>query len=264
MKAEGRSGRKQRSNAANLVFRSGAWTVVGGVTVICLLQLSSFNLHPFLQSLALTLRLSLTTTLLLLALGIPLAHWLNTSRWRGAALVQTLVALPMVLPPTVIGFYLLVCYAPDHLPGSLWLRLTGRALSFSFTGLVIGSILYSLPYAVQPFQAALRAVPVTMLEAAVATGAAPWRTFWRVHLPLARRGVLVGATLSFAHTVGEFGVVLMLGGSIPGETKVASIALYDEVQKFNYPLAHAYAATLLVVSGVLLSAVTFLQRDAPE
>ena len=221
-------------------------------------------IHPFVQALFLTLRLSLTTTFLLLLMGIPLAHWLNTSRWRGAPVVQTLIALPMVLPPTVIGFYLLVCFAPDHFPGSLWLRLTGRALSFSFAGLVIGSILYSLPYAVQPFQAALKTVPSAMLEAAAATGAAPWRTFWRVHLPLARRGVLVGVSLSFAHTVGEFGVVLMLGGSIPGETRVASIALYDEVQNFNYGLAHAYAVTLLFISGVLLSVVTFLQRNAPE
>lgn len=257
-------GGEKKSNATNIISRRGAWFVVGGAFVAFLVHPSSFNLHPFLQSIVLTLRLSLTTTILLLLGGVPLAHWLNTSRWRGAGAVQTLIALPMVLPPTVIGFYLLVCFAPGHFPGSLWLRLTGRALSFSFTGLVIGSILYSLPYAVQPFQAALRAVPSAMLEAAVATGAAPWRTFWRVHLPLARRGVLVGATLSFAHTVGEFGVVLMLGGSIPGETRVASIALYDEVQKFNYPLAHAYAVTLLLISGVLLSAVTFLQRDAAE
>ncbi len=262
MKAEGRG--KERSNLTGIAFEHGAWCVVGAAFVVFLLRPSTFNLHPFLQSIVLTLRLSLTTTILLLLGGVPLAHWLNTSRWRGVGLVQTFIALPMVLPPTVIGFYLLVCFAPDHLPGSLWLRMTGRALSFTFTGLVIGSILYSLPYAVQPFQAALRAVPSAMLEAAVATGARPWRTFWRVHLPLARRGVLVGATLSFAHTVGEFGVVLMLGGSIPGETRVASIALYDEVQKFNYPLAHAYAVTLLLISGVLLSAVTFLQRDATE
>ncbi len=260
MKGAGGSG----PHTSRRIFEAGAWLALGVVLAVFCLPSASLNSHPFLQSLALTFRLSLTTTLLLLALGVPLAHWLNTSPWRGAGLVQTLVALPMVLPPTVIGFYLLVCFAPDHLPGSLWLRLTGRALSFSFAGLVIGSILYSLPYAVQPFQAALRAVPSAMLEAAAATGAAPWRTFWRVHLPLARRGVLVGATLSFAHTVGEFGVVLMLGGSIPGETRVASIALYDEVQKFNYPLAHAYAVTLLFVSGVLLSAVTFLQRETGE
>lgn len=216
---------------------------------------------PFVQSVFLTLRLALTTTLLLLALGIPLAHWLNTTRWsRTASVVQTLVGLPVVLPPTVIGFYLLVCFAPGHFPGSLWFSLTGRALSFSFVGLVIGSMLYSLPYAVQPFQSALRGVSVPMLEAAAATGAGPWRTFRRVHLPLARSGVTVGATLSFAHTVGEFGVVLMLGGSIPGETRVASIALFDEVEKFNYPTAHLYALTLLLLSGALLSVVTFLQR----
>ena len=261
MKDEGR-GRRTRADEKTGILKLGAWITVGIAFAVFCLRPSVFVFHPFLQSLVLTLRLSLTTALLLLVIGVPLAHWLNTSRWPGAGWVQTVVALPMVLPPTVIGFYLLICFAPDHLPGSLWLRLTGRALSFSFTGLVIGSILYSLPYAVQPFQAALRAVPSAMLEAAVATGAAPWRTFWRVHLPLARRGLMVGVTLSFAHTVGEFGVVLMLGGSIPGETRVASIALYDEVQKFNYPLAHAYAVTLLFISGVMLSAVTFLQRDA--
>ena len=220
--------------------------------------------HPFVQAVALTLRLALATTFLLLALGVPLAHWLNTSRWRGISLVQTLVALPIVLPPTVIGFYLLICFAPTHLPGSLWVRLTGDALSFSFTGLLIGSVLYSLPYAVQPFQAALKGVPVVLLEAAAATGASPWRTFRRVHLPLARRGVTVGAALSFAHTMGEFGVVLMLGGNIPGKTKVASIALYDEVEKGSYDTANVYALTLLLISGVLLSVVTLLQRQASE
>ncbi len=261
---KGGGGGDGRSTANVRIFGAGAWLAIGAAVAVFCVPTASLGAQPFFQSIVLTLRLSLTTTLLLLGFGVPLAQWLNTSRWRGAGLVQTLIALPMVLPPTVIGFYLLVCFAPDHFPGSVWLRLTGRALSFSFTGLVIGSILYSLPYAVQPFQAALRAVPPVMMEAASATGAVPWRTFWRVHLPLARRGVLVGATLSFAHTVGEFGVVLMLGGSIPGETRVASIALYDEVQKFNYPLAHAYAATLLLISGVLLSAVTFWQRDAGD
>ena len=125
-------------------------------------------------------------------------------------------------------------------------------------------MLYSLPYAVQPFQAALKEVPSTLLEAAAATGASPWRTFWRVHLPLARRGVTVGAALSFAHTMGEFGVVLMLGGNIPGQTRVASIALYDEVENGHYGTAHLYALTVLLISGALLSVVTFLQRHAPE
>ena len=210
------------------------------------------------------MRLALTTTAILFAVGLPLAHWLNTSPRRGVGVIQTLVALPIVLPPTVIGFYLLVAFAPQHFPGSWWSRLTGRPLSFSFTGLVIGSVFYSLPYAVQPFQAALRAVPDALLEAAAAAGAAPWRAFWRVWVPLARRGLLVGAALSFAHTVGEFGVVLMLGGSIPGETRVASIALFDEVQKGDYTAAHIYAVSLLVISGMLLSLVTWLQRRSPE
>ena len=241
-----------------------AGSLVAGAVVLCLLHPASFVQHPFLQAIALTLRLALTTTLLLLTLGIPLAHWLNESSWPGVPVVQTVVALPIVLPPTVIGFYLLVCFAPTHLPGSWWFRLTGSALSFSFLGLLIGSVLYSLPYAVQPFQAALKGVSPALLEAAAATGASPRRTFWRVHLPLARRGLVVGAALSFAHTVGEFGVVLMLGGNIPGQTRVASIALYDEVEKANYGTAHLYAVTLLLISGALLSVVTFLQRRDPN
>lgn len=250
------------------VRRAGFWWGLGGITgavgLLFCVPTASLSAHPFLQSIELTLRLALTTTLLLLALGVPLAHWLNVSTWRGTSVIQTVVSLPIVLPPTVIGFYLLVCFSPLRPPGSWWVRLTGSPLSFSFLGLLIGSVLYSLPYAVQPFQVALKGVPSALLEAAEAAGATPWRTFWRVHLPLARRGLTVGATLGFAHTVGEFGVVLMLGGSIPGKTRVASIALYDEVEKFNYPTAHLYAVTLLLISGALLSLVTFLQRRATE
>lgn len=226
--------------------------------------LADFEFAPFLETLGLTLRLALTTTAILLALGIPLAHWLNVSRMRGIGLVQTIVGLPVVLPPTVIGFYLLVTFSPGHPPGSWWKEWTGTPLTFSFLGLVVGSVFYSLPYAVQPFQAALGAVPDAMVEAAAAAGAAPWRAFWRVRVPLARRGLLVGATLSFAHTVGEFGVVMMLGGNIPGQTRVASIALYDAVEKPDYPTAHIYAVSLLMMSGILLSLVTFLQRRAPK
>ena len=228
------------------------------------LPFADFEIAPFLETLGLTLRLALTTTAILLILGVPLAHWLNTSRLPGIGLIQTLVGLPIVLPPTVIGFYLLVAFAPGHPPGSWWRAWTGHALSFSFPGLVVGSIFYSLPYAVQPFQAALGAVPGALVEAAAASGAAPWRAFWRVRVPLARRGLLVGATLSFAHTVGEFGVVMMLGGNIPGQTRVASIALYDAVEKSDYPTAHLYAVSLLMVSGVLLSLVTWLQRRTPS
>ncbi len=215
---------------------------------------------PLWQALGLTLKLAAVTTLLLGVIGLPLAQWLNSTRSRFAAAFEALVTLPIVLPPTVIGFYLLVAFSPQHPPGSWWVALTGGPLSFTFTGLVIASVIYSLPFAVQPFQAALRAVPAELLDAGRASGATAWRTWWRVQLPLARRGIGAGLTLGFAHTLGEFGVVLMIGGSIPGETRVASIALYDEVQKLNYPAAHAFAATLLVLSFVLLVVVSILQR----
>ncbi|PAW82461.1 MAG: molybdenum ABC transporter permease subunit [Opitutia bacterium Tous-C8FEB] len=215
---------------------------------------------PLWQSLSLTLRLAAITTVVLGLIGLPLAHWLNTTRWRLAPALETLVALPIVLPPTVIGFYLLVVFSPLHPPGSWWRDGTGAPLAFSFTGLVIASVIYSLPFAVQPFQAALRAVPRDLLDAGQALGAGPVRVFLRLHLPLARRGITAGLTLGFAHTLGEFGVVLMIGGSIPGVTRVASIALYDEVQALDYPQAHAFAAVLLALSFALLLIVTLLQR----
>ena len=215
---------------------------------------------PLWQSLALTLRLAAITTLVLGVIGLPLAHWLNTTRTRLAPFLETLVTLPVVLPPTVIGFYVLVGLSPQHTPGSWWRDLTGQPLVFTFTGLVIASVFYSLPFAVQPFQAALRAVPRDLLEAGTAYGASPWRVFFRLHAPLAWRGIAAGLTLGFAHTLGEFGVVLMIGGAIPGVTKVASIALYDEVQRLDYASAHAFAATLLGLSFALLLVVTLLQR----
>ncbi|HZP59300.1 MAG TPA: molybdate ABC transporter permease subunit [Dehalococcoidia bacterium] len=212
------------------------------------------------QSLGLTVELAVCTTLLLGLIGLPLAHWLNTTRFRLAPVIETLVCLPVVLPPTVIGFYLLVAFAPQHPAGAVWARLFGAPLAFSFPGLVAGSVIYSLPFAVQPFQAALRAVPAELLDAGRTLGAAPYRVWLRLHLPLARRGLFAGLTLGFAHTLGEFGVVLMIGGSIPGKTRVASIALYDEVQNLNYAVAHAYAAVLLIVSFALLFTVNLLQR----
>lgn len=212
------------------------------------------------QSLGLTFKLAAITTLVLGLAGLPLAHWLNTTRWRIAPVIESIVSLPVVLPPTVIGFYLLVGFSPQHPPGSWWQNVFGTSLAFSFTGLVIASVIYSLPFAVQPFQAALRGVPPEMLDAGSALGARPLRVWVRVHLPLAWRGIAAGLTLGFAHTLGEFGVVLMIGGSIPGVTRVASIALYDEVQKLNYSQAHAFAAILLGLSFVLLLAVTLLQR----
>ncbi|PTY00092.1 molybdate ABC transporter permease subunit [Opitutus sp. ER46] len=212
------------------------------------------------QSLWLTLRLAAITTLVLGIVGLPLAHWLNSTRSKLAAALETVVALPVVLPPTVIGFYLLVAFSPQHGPGRWWQAVTGQSLAFSFTGLVIASVFYSLPFAVQPFQAALRAVPRDLLDAGATLGASPRRVFWRLHVPLAWRGIAAGLTLGFAHTLGEFGVVLMIGGAIPGVTKVASIALYDEVQALAYPQAHAFAATLLVLAFALLLVVTILQR----
>ncbi len=228
------------------------------------LPLADFEFAPFLQALGVTLRLALVTAAILVAFGIPLAQWLNTSRFRGIWLLQVIVGLPVVLPPTVLGFYLLMAFNPTRPPGLWWMQWRGEALSFSFVGLVVGSVLYSLPYAVQPFQAALAAVPGPLVEAAAASGAPPWRAFLRVRVPLARRGLLVGAALSFAHTVGEFGVVMMIGGSIPGKTRVASIALYDAAEKADYPTAHVYAVTLLALSGVMLSLVNWLQRRSPN
>jgi molybdate transport system permease protein len=212
------------------------------------------------QSLGLTVELAATTAAILGVGGLPLAHWLNRSRWRLAPAVETLVTLPIVLPPTVIGFYLLLIFSPNHPPGSWWRDATGSTLVFSFSGLVIASVFYSLPFAVQPFQAALRAVPAELLDAGAALGARPWRVWYRIYVPLAWRGVAAGLTLAFAHTFGEFGVVLMIGGSIPGVTKVASIALYDEVQALNYGQAHEFAALLLGISFTLLLATNLLQR----
>jgi len=216
------------------------------------------------QALGLTLELAAVTTAILGVVGLPLAHWLNTSRRAAAPVVETLVALPLVLPPTVIGFYLLIAFSPAHPPGSWWVHLTGHSLAFTFSGLVIGSVVYSLPFAVQPFQVALRSVSPELLDACAAHGAPPWRVWTRVHLPLASRGIAAGLTLGFAHTLGEFGVVLMIGGSIPGVTKVASIALYDEVQNLDYPRAHVFAAVLLILSFALILATTLLRRRAEK
>ncbi len=212
------------------------------------------------QSVFLTLRLAGTVTVLLLFIAVPLAWWLSVSRRPWVPLVEALVGLPVVLPPTVLGFYLLAFFAPDTALGGFWVRITGDTLAFSFPGLVLGSMAYSLPYAVQPLTAAFRGVPGALLDAAESLGGGAWRNFCKVTLPLSRRGLLVAAMLSFAHTVGEFGVVVMLGGSIPGRTRVASIALYDEVQRLNYPAAHRLALVLLALSFVVLVPLAWLQR----
>lgn len=212
------------------------------------------------DAIGLTLRLASVSSLVLLLIGIPLARWLNSSRMRGVIFIETLVSLPIVLPPTVIGFYLLLLMSPQQPVGAAWMSVFGTPLPFSFTGLVFGSVIYSLPFAVQPFQAAFRSVKPELVQSALALGLTPRQTFWSVVMPLSKHGVLTGVSLSFAHTMGEFGVVLMLGGNIPGQTRVASIALYDEAQALNYATAHTYALVLLAISFGILVGIAFLQR----
>jgi molybdate transport system permease protein len=207
-----------------------------------------------LQAIWLTLRLAAATTALLLVLATPLAWWLaqTSSRWRTP--ISALVALPLVLPPTVLGFYLLVALSPQAWGGQLTQALGLGLLPFTFGGLLLGSAIYSLPFAVQPLQNAFAAVGRRPLEVAATLRASPAASFFRVVLPLSRAGIVQAAVLSFAHTVGEFGVVLMIGGNIPGRTRVASVLVYDHVEAFEYAQAHWLAAALLVFSFVMLLA----------
>jgi len=203
----------------------------------------------------LTLRLALTTTALLVLAALPLARWIAAGGGAGRAMTQAVVALPLVLPPTVLGFYLLVALGPLTAPGRLIVRLLGHPLAFSFEGLVVGSMLYSLPFAVQPLVAGFRSIDPALLEAAATLGASPLRVFRTITLPLAAPSLVTAAVLTFAHTVGEFGVVLMIGGNIPGATQTLSIALYDQVQDFNYAAANRTAEALLAVSLATLAVV---------
>lgn len=207
------------------------------------------------EAVGLTVKLAAVTTLFLMAVGLPLALWLARGTGVARAAVQAVVGLPLVLPPTVLGFYLLVDLGPLTPLGRGLIRLLGHPLAFSFSGLVVGSMLYSLPFAVQPMVAGFSSVDKQFGEAASTLGASPWRVFWGITLPLARRSVLTGAVLAFTHTVGEFGVVLMLGGNIPGATRTMSIALYDQVQDGNYADANRTALALLVVAFCGLAAL---------
>lgn len=212
------------------------------------------------RALLVTAALALTTTTLLLLLGTPLAWWLARSRSRARPVVEAVVALPLVLPPTVLGFYLLVLLGPAGPVGALWESLGGPRIVFSFTGLVIGSMLYSTPFVVQPLQTAFAAVPERLLDGATLLRARPLDRFLSVVLPLSRRGVLTATVLGLAHTVGEFGVVLMIGGNIPGRTQVLSIALFNHVERLEYGAAHLLAAGLLAFSFVVLLAVYAFNR----
>ena len=213
-----------------------------------------------LQALVVTLRLAATTTAILLLLGTPLAWWLARTRSRAAAWVDALVALPLVLPPTVLGFYLLVLMGPQGALGTALAALDVQPLVFSFWGLVVASVISSLPFMVQPLRDAFAAVGPRLIEAAATLRASPLDAFFTVAVPLARRGFLSAITLTFAHTVGEFGVVLMVGGNIPGATRVLSIAIYDHAESFNRSAAHALAGGLLMTSFAALLVLNLTQR----
>ena len=211
-------------------------------------------------ALRITLALAAISTLILLALGTPLAWWLSRTRWKGKFLIEAMVALPLVLPPTVIGFYLLIALGPRGPIGGLMEALGGRPLAFTFTGLVVGSVFYSLPFVVQPLQDAFTAIGQRPLDVAATLRATPLDRFRSISLPLARPGFITAAVLGFAHTIGEFGVVLMIGGNIPGKTQVLSIAIYDHVEALEYGRAHWLAGGLLVLSFVMLVAVYAFNR----
>ncbi len=212
------------------------------------------------QAFRLTIELAVVVSAILLIVGLPLAYWIAFSRWRWKFLVEAVIALPIVLPPTVLGFYVLVALGSRSPLGRWWQSLTGHTLAFTFTGLVIGSILYSLPFAVQPFAASFSSVDRKLLAASATLGASLLRTFFRVVVPLSVPGLVTGVALAFAHTMGEFGVVLMIGGNIPGVTRTVSISIYDQVQASDYAAANAMALLLLVFCFAVLTLVYGLNR----
>ena len=212
------------------------------------------------QTFVLTLRLAVVVSAALLIIGLPVAYWIAFSRWRWKFLVEAIVALPIVLPPTVLGFYVLVALGPRSPLGRWWTSLTGHTLAFTFAGLVIGSILYSFPFAVQPFAASFAGVDRKLIAASATLGASPLRTFFRVIAPLSIPGLITGTALTFAHTMGEFGVVLMVGGNIPGVTRTVSIDIYDRVQASDYAGANQTALLLLILCFALLTVVYSLNR----
>ncbi len=208
----------------------------------------------------LSAQLAFVTTVILILLGAPIAWWLSQTRSRWQPVVQAIVAMPIVLPPTVLGFYLLVVLGPHGAIGGWWVRVTGDALTFSFAGLVIASCIYSLPFAVQPMQNAFESLPRKNIEAAWTLGASKLDAFLSVAVPLSTRGFVSAIVLSFAHTLGEFGVVLMVGGNIPGETRVVSIAIYDHVETLNYAAAHRLSLVLMLFAFVTLFGMFLINR----
>ncbi len=218
---------------------------------------------PDLGPLWLTIRLAALTTVVLLIMGTPVAWWLARTRSRIKPVVEAVTALPLVLPPTVLGFYLLVFLSPKSPIGGAWIEMTGQTLTFSFTGLVVASVLYSMPFTVQPLQSAFEAIGRGPMEAAATLRASPTDAFFSVLAPMAARGFLTASVLTFAHTIGEFGVVLMVGGNIPGQTKVISIAIYEHVETLNYASAHVLSAILLIFSFLVLLSIYVMNRRFP-
>jgi len=213
---------------------------------------------PDLLALVVTLKMAAITTVILLLIGTPLAWYLAKMTSRFKVIIEAIVALPLVLPPTVLGFYLLIAFSPQHLPGEIWQQVTGKQLAFSFSAIVIGSVLYSLPFVVQPLQKAFEQLGDSLLEAGAMLGAGSIDRFFTLVLPLTKASFITAASLGFAHTVGEFGVILMIGGNIPGETRVLSIALFDHVEAFDHAKAHVLAISLLIGSMILLASVYLL------
>ncbi|HXA47407.1 MAG TPA: molybdate ABC transporter permease subunit [Burkholderiaceae bacterium] len=212
------------------------------------------------QPLWLTLQLALCTTTILLLLGIPVAYWIAYTRTRLKPLVETLISMPLVLPPSVLGFYLLLAFSPQHAFGQWLQHWMHLRLAFSFPGLVLGSVIFSLPFMVQPLQSGFQDLPVSLIEASRTLGKSDLFTLFRILLPNMKSALLTGAVLSFAHAIGEFGVVLMIGGNIPGETRVASIAIYDEVESLHYGAANFYALILFALSFAILLIVFLMNR----
>lgn len=207
------------------------------------------------QAVILSLELAASVAGILLVAGLPIAYWVTFSKWRWKFLVEAIIAVPLVLPPTVLGYYILAGLGPRNLPGKLWQSWFGHTLPFTFGGLLVASLLYSLPFAVQPFSAGFENVDRKVIEASWTLGASRLETFFRVILPLSAVGVISGAVLSFAHTIGEFGVVLMVGGNIPGVTRTISIDIYDQVQAGNYVAANRTSLLLLLFSFLVLSVI---------
>jgi molybdate transport system permease protein len=203
----------------------------------------------------LTLKLAFTTTIILLIVGLPLAYWLAYSKMKSKTIIEAIVSLPLVLPPSVLGFYLLIAFSPENAFGKFLDDYFDIRLVFTFTGLVISSVLYSLPFMVQPVQSGFKSISKNLIDASYTLGKSKWQTVFQVLLPNMKTALLTGIVLSFAHTIGEFGVVLMVGGSIPNETKVVSIAVFDEVTAMNYHDANVYSAILLVFSFVVLLSI---------